>query len=371
MPSINTSAFSQARSRLPIEVLEDLTRKCAEKLEKNVPSNWLWKNKSIKLIDGTTLSMPDTEENQLIYPQNPAQKPGIGFPIARIVTVISYITGAVMDIAIGPYAGEGSSELALLRQIMHIFKPGDIAMGDKYYPTFFLMAELKSLGIDGIFPLHYARNSDFRRGERLGSKEHIVHWVKPKKPIWMEQEKYDGFPENIEIREVSIQSNRKGFRTKSRIIITTFLDPKYATKENLAALYEHRWCIEVDLRTIKDVMHMDVLRGKTPEMVQKEIWAHLLAYNLIRKIMSQAAVIHDKKPRELSFKLTLQLIEAFRERGIFAENKYEFYSQLLHAVAYKRVGDRSGRQEPRRVKRRPKPYALLMKPRYYYHKKTD
>lgn len=217
--------------------------------------------------------------------------------------------------------------------------------------------------------MHYRRHHDFRKGIKLGQKDHIVFWEKPKKPEWMDNESYQEFPEHLEIREAYVQNTRKGFRTKNRIVITTFLDPKVTSAQNLSDLYDYRWAVELDLRSIKDVMHMGVLRGKTPEMVRKEIWAHLLAYNLIRKIMAQAAIIYNKHPRELSFKLTLQLIEAFRERGIFQENNPALYSQLLMAAANKTVGNRPGRQEPRRIKRRPKPYPLLMKPRYFYHKK--
>ena len=184
----------------------------------------------------------------------------------------------------------------------------------------------------------------------------------------MDEETYNELPEHIKVREVFVQSTRKGFRTESRILITTFLDPEFVSSQSLSKLYDYRWAVEIDLRSIKDVMHMGVLRGKTPVMVRKEIWAHLLAYNLVRKIMAQAAILYDKIPRELSFKLTLQLIEAFRERGIFQESNDTLYSQLLIAVAYKKVRNRPSRQEPRRVKRRPKPYPLLMKPRYFYHK---
>jgi hypothetical protein len=369
-PSINTSAYSQARTRFPKEVLEDLTRDSGKQLEKNVPSNWRWQDKPIKLIDGSTVSMPDTEENQLVYPQQSAQKPGVGFPIARILAIISYATGAVLDLAIGPFAGKGTGEHALLRQLLDVFEEGDIAIGDKYFPSYYFMCLLKKMGVDGVFPLHFRRHNDFRKGKKLGKKDHIVFWEKSKKPEWMDEETYKEFPEHLEIREVFVQNSQKGFRTKGRILITTFLEPKFASAQILSNLYDNRWSVEIDLRSIKDVMHMGVLRGKTPEMVRKEIWAHLLAYNLIRKIMAQAAVIYKKQPRQLSFKLTLQLLEAFRAMGIFQENNQISYSQFLRAVVNKTIGNRPGRQEPRRIKRRPKPYPLLMKPRQLYRKKA-
>ena len=358
-PSINTSAYCQARTRLPEEVLSQLVRKNAEELEEKVPANWCWRNKTIKLMDGTTISMPDTERNQAIYPQSSSQKPGIGFPLARVVSIISYTTGAILDAGIGPYAGKGSGEHTILRRIIDSFNAGDIAIGDKYYPSFFLMATLKKMGVDGVFPMHFGRQCDFRKGRRLGTRDHIVYWKKPRKKDWMTDEEYNEFPDEIEIREVLIQNYAKGFRTQRRIIITTFLGSKSITGEDLLELYHYRWSIELDLRSIKETMHMGILRGITPEMVRKEIWAHFLAYNLIRKIMAQAAMIHNKKPRNLSFKLALQVLRAFRQAGILQDNQEQYYVELLKAIAYKTIGNRPGRWEPRRVKRRPKPYALL------------
>lgn len=225
---------------------------------------------------------------------------------------------------------------------------------------------LMQIGVDVAFPIHSARNSDFRRGKRLGKKDHLVQWRKPIKPEWMDDATYRDFPDYITIREVFVSSDRAGFRSKSRVLVTTFLDPNTVSKKNLGELYNYRWMIEVNLRSIKETMHMDILRGKTPEIVRKEIWAHLLAYNLVRKIMAQSANCHSKKPRELSFKLALQMIEAFRQAGIFSEKNKISYAQLLTAVAYKTVGNRPRRWEPRRVKRRPKAFPKLQMARCLY-----
>jgi Transposase DDE domain len=368
-PSANTSAYSQARSNLPGEIISNLVQGSAEEMETTIPSNLLWKGMyHPKLMDGSTVSMPDTQGNQDAYPQPDSQKPGVGFPIARIVTVISYVTGMALDLAIGPYSGKKTGEHALLRQLMHVFKPGDIAMGDCYYASYFLMAMLIKLNVNAVFPMHSARNHDFRRGERLGKKDHIVRWAKPSKPEWMDQETYNQVQNEITVREVEIQSDQSGLRTKKRVLVTTFLDPAFVSKQDLALLYDYRWCIELDLRSLKQTMHMDILRGKTPEMVRKEIWVHLLAYNLIRKVMAQSAIIHNKNLRNLSFKLALQMIEAFRDAGIFCEEDNDVYGRLLKAIAYKKVGNRPGRQEPRRIKRRPKAFARLQKARKFYKK---
>jgi hypothetical protein len=222
-------------------------------------------------------------------------------------------------------------------------------------------------GVKFIFPMHSARVSDFRRGKKLGKKDHIVLWIKPTIPKWMDQETYDSFPNEIEIREVVIGCGKKGFRRKRRIIVTNFLNQKEVTREILGQLYSYRWWVELDIRALKQTMHMDNLRGKTPEMIRKEIWAHILSYNLIRKIMAEAAYAYNKKPRELSFTLALNLIEAFRDAGILAKYNEEHYMELLKAIARRKICHRPGRQEPRVVKRRPKAFPRMQKPRHLYH----
>jgi hypothetical protein len=348
-------------------LISDLTRQSGKALEAQAKPEWQWRGRPMKLVDGSTVSMPDTPENQATYPQPRSQEPGIGFPIARCVAILGGATGALLDLNLGAYRGKGTGEHGLLRPMMENFQPGDVALGDGYYASFFLMADLISRGVDAVFPMHGARDCDFRRGHRLGKKDHLVQWMKPQRPDWMDQAAYDSYPERLTIREVEIQIHRAGFRTESRVLATTFLKPKVTTPQDLAALYDCRWWVELDLRAIKQVMHMDILRGKTPEMVHKEVWAHLLAYNLIRKVMAQAAVVHGTNPRQLSFKLALQTVESFRQAGVFCESRKDCYDQILKTIVSQTVGDRPGRREPRRVKRRPKPFARLQKRRSVYH----
>jgi len=365
-PSSNTSAYSQARSRLSEDILASLVRTIAEELASDIPSNWLWMGRKIKLVDGSTLSMPDTLENQAMYPQTGTQKFDIGFPIARVVVLIDYITGVVMDLAIGAYSGKETGEHALFRQLVPSLACGDILLGDRYYPSFFLMATLIQLGVDGVFPIHSARKYDFNQGISLGANDHIIEWKKPTKPEWMGQDEYDAFPVEITVREVAIDQHRNGFRSRTMVLVTTFLDPIAVTRNDLANLYDYRWFVELSLRDIKTTMHMDILRGKSPDMVRKEIWVHLLAYNLIRKIMAQAAFIHEKSTKELSFKLALQTIKAFQRAGILDEDNHHVYLKLLDAIVTKKVGHRNGRQEPRNVKRRPKAFPRLQHARGFY-----
>ena len=245
-PSGNTSAYSQARTRLPEECLSELCKKVANALKTTSDvSEYLWKGRRIKLVDGSTLSMPDTPENQHTYPQSTRQKKGLGFPSMRIVAVIDFMTGALLDLALkAAYGGKETGEHALLRELMDRFDKNDLMLGDRYYPSFFLMATLLEQSICGIFPQHGSRNTDFRRGKSLGPKDHIVEWAKPKKkPEWMEQEEYDAFPEKIRVREVAVEFNKPGFRSKKDILVTTFLDAKEVTRADLIQLYGHRWFV--------------------------------------------------------------------------------------------------------------------------------
>ena len=269
----------------------------------------------------------------------------------------------------GPYSGKKTGEHALLRQLIPIFKKGDVVLGDCYYPSFFLMATLISMGVDMVFPIHASRTCDFRRGKRLGKKDHLMQWKKPCKPSWMTPEDYENFPDTITVRETAVTTKRKGYRSKTRVLVTTFLDPKQVDRQDLSNLYDCRWFVEISLKATKETMQMDILRTKTPEMVKKEIWAHLLAYNLIRKIMAQAANQYSRNPRQLSFKLAMQFILAWRQAGCCLDVDC-FYEQLLRSIAYKKVGNRPGRSEPRRIKRRPKAFPRLQKPRKFYHQKV-
>lgn len=368
-PSSNTAAYSQALSKLPGKLLSDLARGSAKKVEADIPMSWRFQERPLKLIDGTTVSMPDTADNQAVYPQPDSQKAGVGFPMARLVTVSSFSSGMVLDLALGAYSGKSTGEHALLRQLLHNFEKGDIAIADAYYASFFLCSYLMTNGIDFIFPMHAARNYDFRTGKRLGKKDHIAQWIRPAKPEWMPQEDYDNYPKKILLRELEIEKKRKGYRPERKVLVTSFLDDHVVTRNALAVLYSYRWFIELDLRSIKQTMNMDILKGKIPEMVRKEIWCCILAYNLIRKTMAQAAIVHDKNPRELSFTHAMNLINSFRDKMLFSEKNEYIYQVLLQKIVQIKVGNRSDRREPRVIKRRPKAFPRMQKPRHEYNYK--
>lgn len=354
--SPGTGGYCQARNRLPEDLILRVLRETGQNLHNQTEESWLWKGRRVVLVDGSTVSMPDTPENQAAYPQPKSQKPGLGFPLARLAVLISFASGGLLDFALGPCKGKKTGEHALFRQMFGNLHTGDVLIADRYYCSYFLIAALINAGLDAVFEIHASRKSDFRRGVRLGIKDHIVTWTKPVRPDWMDQETYDAMPATVSVRET---------KAEGKTLISTFMDPKTVTRKDLAKLYRIRWSVEIDLKFIKQVLHMDVLRCKKPEMVRKEIGVHLLAYNLIRTVMAQAASIYGILPNTISFKGTVQALNSFRKDILSATNDRlsKLFDELLRGIAYHRIGNRPGRLEPRVVKRRPKPYPRMTQPR--------
>ena len=263
--------------------------------------------------------------------------------------------GVVLDAAIGPCAGKGSDEQTLLRALLDSLLSGEILVADAYYATYFLLCELVRRGVDGVFEQYGARtrSTDFSLGEWLGVRDHLIVLPKPKKPDWMSREDYDQAPGTLTVRE---------FQADHKIMVTTFLCPKDAPKSILKVLYRSRWNVELDLRNIKTTLGMEHLRCRTPDMAVKELWVYLLAYNLIRLLMAQAALLADQIPRQPSFKHTVQVWISWQQRGGGTPDAVVIRA-LLVLIAGPRVGLRPGRIEPRALKRRLKNYALLTKPR--------
>jgi hypothetical protein len=361
----DTNSYCEARQRLPLGVIVRLVHLTAAKIEIGANDIWFWKGRRVTLVDGTTCSMPDTPRNQKVFPQSTCQGIGLGFPLVRIVVLISLATGVVRDLANGPYKGKGTGETALLRTLLHGLEAGEILLGDRYFASFFMIAELVLGNVDGLFRMHQRRKFDFRKGRILGSEDHVVTWTKPMRPEWMDERTYARIPNEMKVRELRFEVEQPGFRVNELVLVTTMLDATEYTKEELANLFLQRWNIELDLRSIKDVLQMDVLRCKSPEMVEKEIWMHILAYNLIRGVAAKAADAHDKQPRQISFKGTLQTMTEFREalRRATPEERERLVKAMLEAISQHIVGDRFGRVEPRANKRRSKSQRYLTEPR--------
>jgi hypothetical protein len=353
--STHTGAYCRARQRLPTAMVTSLACATGRLMSERVPAAWRWCGRPVRLVDGTTVAMPDTAVNQVVYPQPGSQKPGLGFPLCRLVGILCLSSGAVLNAATGPYQGKGSGEQALLRSLLNTLAEGDILLGDAFFATYFLLCALQERGVDGVFEQLGARKrkTDFGLGHRLGQRDHLITWDKPKlKPAWMSQEDFDQAPDTLTLRELQ----RGG-----KIIVTTLLCPKQTPKAALKQLYRSRWHIELDLRAIKTTLGMEMLSCKTPAMIIKEIWVYLLAYNLIRLLMLQAASLSDVLPRQLSFKHALQLWNACERCRLAIDNGS--LQRLFVLIVQQRVGNRRGRVEPRAVKRRPKPYPLLTKQR--------
>jgi len=365
--SPDTNSYCQARKRLPEEVLADLTRHTGQQPHRQAPSNWLWKGRRVAIVDGSTATMADTARNQQEYPQNRNQKAGLGYPMLRFVVLLSLATGTALECAIGPCRGKKTGEQSLFRQMWDALEPGDIVLGDRLYDAYRDIALLKARGVDVVFGKKQSRRCDFRRGRKLGPDDHVVVWKKPKydRSRYESKTEWESLPDEMEMREARLTVRRPGHRTRTVVIVTTLLDPEAYSTQELMDLFSERWHCELDLRSIKQALGMHHLKCKSPETVHRELWTHLLAYNLIRVRIGQAAAIHGRVPRRLSFTAAKTLIRNVAPhlsttRGV--KNR-RIEAALLEAIARRQVPQRPGRKEPRAVKKRHQKYSYLTKPR--------
>jgi hypothetical protein len=360
--SPNTASYCNARGRVVTGVLRTLARRAAEELQAGAAQEWLWNGRNVFIADGSYVSMPDTPKNRSSYPQPVVQQPGIGFPLARVAVLLSLATGACHDLAIAPYTGKGTGETTLLRRMYDSLSPGDVVLADALFDNYFLACELRERGIELVARV---------QAERVGSRTvesrpdgDIIHWQRPNKPRGMTGEQYRRYPKSLLMRQVSVDARDRNNRAERFKVISTILDASIDGGQ-FGDLYERRWDGEVDIRSIKSTMQMDILRCKAPEMVHKEIWAHLLAYNLLRTVMAVAASENGLEPRQVSFKGAKQAVTAFAPKIEAARpaDRPALIDALLAVIGYHRVGNRPGRWEPRARKRRPKPSARLNQPR--------
>lgn len=355
--TVNTGPYCKARLRLPLAPLKEAVAQTGQELHRRTPWKWNWKGHRVVLADGTTALMPDTPDNQKRFPQQRNQKPGIGFPIVRIVVLISLGAGTILDFALGSYQGKGNGETSLFSRMLDSLKPGDLLLADRYYCTYAIIALMIEKGVHVLFQNHAQRKPDFRRGKKLGPKDHIVEWKKPpRKPVWMSDQQYRELPEILRIRELAVDGI---------VYITTLMDAKKYRRHELAELYAERWTVELDLRSLKTNMGMEMLRCKSPDMVEKEIAIHFLAYNLIRAGLARAAKQFGKIARLLSFKSAVQLLtQASTQLRVLSGKALQSFSQaILKAMASTPIAQQKRKPQPRAIKRRPKPYPLLTAPR--------
>jgi hypothetical protein len=360
--SPNTASYCNARSRLRTDVLRILAMRTAQELQAGALQDWKWNGRNVFIADGSHVSMPDSHQNQANYPQPEVQRPGIGFPLARLTVLLSLATGACHDLAMAPYAGKGTGEKTLLRQMYDTLKPGDVVLADALFDDYFIACELRQRGIELVARAQYQRVGTQTIQSRPDGD--VIVWQRPNKPHGMKGEQYRTYAKTLLMRQVSVDARDKDNRVEQFKVITTILDASIDGGQ-IGKLYERRWDGEVDIRSIKSTMKMDVLRCRTPEMVRKEIWTHLLAYNLLRTVMAVAAAENGIEPRQVSFKGAKQAVTAFAPKieAARSEERAALIDAMLRTIAYHRVGDRPGRWEPRASKRRPKPGVRLMRPR--------
>jgi hypothetical protein len=367
-PTHDTGDYCRARSKLSEAALRELAHDVADELQRRADESWLWKNRHAKLVDGFTFTMPDTPKNAAEFPHPRTQKKGVGLPIARAVVILSLATACVLDAAVGPYKGKETGEPALLRSLLSALQAGEVAVFDRYYCSFMMIALLQLQGTEVCARLHHKRPSDFRTGKRLGKGDHLIVWTKPQRPDWMDQATYERIPQTLLLRELRYTVVERGRRTKQITVITTLIDAVAYTRQEIAELYGFRWNSELDIRAIKASLNLAHVRCKSPEMVRRELRTTLLAYNLIRTTAANAAALHGRQPRQISFTGTCQYVLSSWPQisaSVFTANALRtFCLELLAQIAACQVANRPGRLEPRVLKRRRHGYPLMQKPRH-------
>ena len=365
-PSSSTASYCTARKKLDIETLADILDHTAGR-EETLPGIGRLNNRRVVVVDGTGVSMPDTLENQTVWPQTTSQKPGCGFPSARICACFSLASGALLSHAIG---NKKSHELRLFRQQWGTFKPGDVFLGDKGFCSYFDIAELAKQGVDSVVTL--ARRAPVRAAKsikKLGTDDLLIAWQRPvyTAKLSYSKEAWEQLPEELVLRQIKVTVPHSGFRVRQFYIVTTLLDAVQYPAVELADLYFQRWDVELFFRDIKTTMGMDVLRCQTPEMIQKEVLMHFIAYNCIRRLMSEAAKDADLAVRVVSFKGSLQALRNWEphlnQTTISKAERSRLIADLYEAMTDTPVRQRPGRSEPRCRKRRPKNYELMTAPR--------
>ena len=367
LPGDDDGPYCVARAKLPVERLDQIHRHLVQDAQGLVRQADLWIDKRVRVLDGTCFTMPDTQENQTRFPQPSSQKPGCGFPVARILACFCLATGMVLHWVSGHWY---QHELSLLPELLENFGPGDVLLGDRGFGNFPVLAQCLARGLDGVFRANTAkRRLDLRQGQRLGKDDRMVVWDKGPKPKYMSAEYWDQLPAQIQLRVVRVQARVPGFRTRSVLLVSTLLDPLKYPPAQLARLYLRRWEMEICFRHLKTTLQMDVLSCKTPAMIDRELRMHFLVHNLVRRVALEAARRHRAPLPRISFAGTVGAIHSFAEACLQVRSRNQrehMRAQLYKLLAEDLVPERTGRREPRAVKRRPKPYPFLTAPRSCY-----
>jgi len=364
--SSDTGGYCKARQRLPEKLLGKLANRVAGELVGRATGEKLWCGRRVLIADGSAFSMPDTGKNQARYPQPGSQRKGCGFPVAGFVALICLATGALLDAALGTCTAH---DLALFYYVRSRFCPGDVFLGDRGFASYAEMALFRARGVDSVLRLHQNRQADFKRGKVIGVDDHVVAWPRPRQaPKGLRAEDFALLPETLQVREIRYRVSVRGWRASEIVLSTTLLDAGRYPAEALAVLYFRRWRIEVDFRHLKTTLQLDVCRSKSPEVVDKEFWAHVLSYNLIRAAMWESGEAFDGDALGLSFKGALQHLLS-RWVLYWCEEVCDDHDLLLAFIDSEFLPYRPGRVEPRVRKRRPKNYSLMTEPRHILKEK--
>lgn len=363
-PPDTTSPYCQARGALPTERLEEIHNAVITESERASSQADLWCGHRVLVVDGTTVTAPDTDENQKVFPQQSVQAPGCGFPILRMVALMSLATGMVMQWAVGPWR---SHELGLLQSLWDVFKSGDVLLGDRGFCSWGILAQCLRRNVHGVFRVRGKHRGDFRRGKRLSKNERLVTWTKPKlRPRTIRSREWKKLPRELSLRLVRSRMDIPGFRTRQVTLVTTLLDRSTYPPEALSQLYFRRWAMELTLRSLKTTLQMEALSCKTPENLDREIRMHFLVHNFVRRLMSEASRRHRIPLDRISFCGSLGVARRYAEALLqvrSVKRRACLMEELYRVIADDRVPHRPGRREPRAVKRRPKPYPRLMQHR--------
>ena len=360
----NTSAYSQARQRLPQECLERILAATAKAAEQRASASPRLQGRPVKVVDGSSVQLPDSTANQKTYPQPSGQKPGCGFPVLKLVVLFSLASGALLDVVLGNLH---QHDLRLFQRLWEVLQAGDILLGDRAYSDYVTLARLPRQGVDVVARLHQRRKVDFRRAKRLGHHDGVFVWRKGcMQSTILTPKQWAALPEEIQVRILRFTAACRGFRTQQITLVTTLLDAKLYPAAELIALFLRRWRIELCLRDVKTTLGLEQLRCQSPAMVRKELLAGLIAHNLVRCVMAASAQAHSAELERLSFKGAVDALRQYsavlaqaRTKGL----KRKLWQDLLHSLAADLVPLRPGRTEPRAVKHRPKPFPLLNRPR--------
>jgi hypothetical protein len=364
--SPRTAGYCRARARLPQRELDATHAGLVGRIRAAHLARGLWYGRVVKVVDGSGLSMPDTAPNQKRYPQPKGAKKGCGFPVMRVVALFCLGTGVLIDLARGSLA---VGERALFRSLWHRLDPGDVALADRGFCGYADLYLLAQRGADFVMRNHQRRTVGKSVVKSLGRGDRLILWHKsPRGPRWLDAAAWAALPETLALREITFQVAVKAFRARSITIVTSLLDPKAFPREAFPELYRRRWQAELYLRDIKIATGMDILRCRTPAMIHRELTLHLIAYNLVRLTMLEAAREHDVPVEHISFKGSLSTLRPWAPLFVAAGLRLRraLWARLLGYLAKDPLPFRPNRVEPRARKRRPKNYQLLTKPRHLF-----